>query len=59
MRGLAAAFIAVLVPLRAAGAPAAAFGNAPYDAPPANTGRVKVTFDFSAAEQIVAALSAE
>jgi hypothetical protein len=59
MRGLAAALIAVLVPLRAAGAPAAAFGNAPYDAPPANTGRVKVTFDFSAAEQIVAALSAE
>jgi hypothetical protein len=56
----AASLLALAVPLRAAAAaPAAAFGNAPYDAPPAKTGRVKITFDFSAADQILAALSAE
>ena len=56
----AAALLALVVPPGlAAAAPEAAFGNAPYDAPPAKTGRIKVAFDFSAADQILAALSAD
>jgi len=55
-----AAFLAAL-PLRiaAAAAPPQAFGNAPFDAAPAGSGRVSVTVDFSAAEQIADALSGD
>ena len=53
-----AALLAALVASRAAAAaPEPVFGNAPYDAAPARTGRVKVEIDFSAAEQILQALS--
>ena len=53
-----AALLAVLVVSRAAAAaPEPAFGNAPYDAAPARSGHVKVEIDFSAAEQILDALS--
>jgi len=55
-----AALLAVLVVSRAAAAaPEPAFGNAPYDAAPARSGHVKVEIDFSAAEQILDALSEE
>jgi len=43
----------------AAAAPEPVFGNAPYDTAPARSGRVKVEIDFSAAEQILEALSEE
>ena len=55
---VSAALLAALVASRAAAAaPEPVFGNAPYDAAPARTGRVKVEIDFSAAEQILQALS--
>jgi hypothetical protein len=56
----AVVLFALAVPLHAAAAaPAAAFGNAPYDAPPEKAGRVSITFDFSAADQILGTVSAE
>lgn len=48
---LAAAFRA------GAAAPPATIAGAPYDATPAKTGRISITVDFSAAEQILEALS--
>jgi len=55
----AAALCVLLLPFGAAAAPEPVFGNAPYDAAPAKTGRVKVNIDFSAAEQILEAVSAD
>jgi hypothetical protein len=59
MRAPAALFAVLVASRAAAAAPEPAFGNAPYDAAPARSGHVKVEIDFSAAEQILDALSEE
>lgn len=60
MRAMAAAaLLAALLPRPGAAASEPAFGNAPYDAPAGKAGRIKLVIDFSAAEQILDALSAE
>jgi hypothetical protein len=58
--GVAVALLAAAAALPARSSPkteTSVFGNAPYDAPPAARGRIRIHFDFSAADQILEAVS--